>query len=407
MLAAPYMYSGTLAPRPVAAATYQYASSMLPQSAPAQPVAPLPSIAQIQQAFHDARQQASRHVEADFSYAVVTAMRERMIQDAMQRENVGEPDVPGSVQQDDSSDEGIPGAAPAQSPSEDSSVGDSSGVSHPAGTGASWQQDQPSGLRASLRNTWGRAMSAARAANQPISFFFQGGREQPQAHAEDSTDLLSRRPYSPFPVITTEPFSRAWRETHQQAASIAEKLTSSAQSAAGRALNSLQTAATSPSTALRHGWEVVSHRLSQRKIDAGSLASSLAGAADSLGAERIFATQLSSVSDSKVTTSAFTCEFTRIAVSARLARFMHGRLFQGCSPRSVKIRTLRSFTDIVQPSKGQEQHARQLGLTLHPSWPDAASIECHRTQQANLGKMHANPSLSWQHQVLRSVIERL
>lgn len=294
------MFSGTLAPQTMAAATYQYASSMLPQSTPAQPAAPLPSIAQIQQAFHDARQQASPHVEADFSYAVVTAMRERTNQDAMQREDAGEPDIPGSVQQVDSSDEGISGAAPAQSPSEDADVADSSGVSHPAGTGASWQQDGPSGLRASLRNIWGRAMSTARAANQPISFFSQGAREQPQAHAEGSAELLTHRPYSPFPVITTEPFSRAWRDTHQQAASMADKLTSCAQSAAEKALNSLQTAAHSPSAALRHGWDSVSHRLSQRKDDARSLALSLAGA-DSLGPQKTSATQLSSVADSKVT----------------------------------------------------------------------------------------------------------
>ena len=312
--AAPYMYSGGFTARPIAA-TYQYASSMLPRSAPAQQAAPLPSIAEIQQAFHDARQQAPPHVETEFSHNVVTAMRDNFVLDTAREEDA---DLISSVQQDGSDNEGLPVMAPAQSLIEDdedahvegSSLGD-------AGSGASWKQDESSGLEANLRHSWGRAMSAARAVVSPISFFWQGDGEQPHGrlhahadHAENNADLSSHEAYSAYPVAATAAFSKARREARQQAASMAGKLTSTFRSAADaaafkRALNSLQTVTKSPATALRHSWGVVSHRLSQIKSavsissreDANSSASSFGGSADSMPPP----THLSSAADAKVT----------------------------------------------------------------------------------------------------------
>ena len=296
--AAPYMYSGGFTARPIAA-TYQYASSMLSRNVAAEEAAPLPSIAEIQQAFHDARQQAPPQVQTEFSHDVVTAMREKFVLDA----TVEEPDSISSVQQDGSDDEGLPAIAPAQSLSEDdedahvegSSLGD-------AGSGASWQQDESSGLEASLRHSWGRAASAARAIIRPISIYWQGSEEQPHrqlhAHAdqaENTAGLSSHGVDSAYPIVATDAFSRAWREARQQAAGMAGKLTSAIQSAADasaskRALNSLQTVTKGPATALRHSWGVVSHRLSQMRSlggmsssdNASSSASSLGGSADSM-----------------------------------------------------------------------------------------------------------------------------
>ena len=295
--AAPYMYSGGFTARPVAA-TYQYASSIISRSAPAQQAAPLPSIAEIQQAFHDARQRMPPHVETEFSHSTVTAMREKFVQDTA---TVEEPDLISSMQQDGSDDEVLPALPTAQSHTkedeeayiEGSSLGD-------AGSGASWQQDESSGLEALLRHSWGRAVSAAGAVIRPISFFWQGNGEQPhrQSHAhadqaQNAADLSSNEVYSAYPVGVTDAFCRAWRETRQQAAGMAGKLTATFQSAADagasiRALNSLQTAVKGPTTALWHSWGVVSHRLSQMQSavrmssrdDARSSASSLGGSAD-------------------------------------------------------------------------------------------------------------------------------
>ena len=311
--AVPYMYSGGFTACPIAA-TYQYASSMLSRSNPAQQAAPLPSVAEIQQAFHEARQQAPPHVETEFSHSVVTSMREKFQDSAA----VEEPDLISSVQQDGLDDEVLPASVPAQSPMEEEEEAHVEGSSSGDGSGASWQQDESSGLEASLCHSWGRAVSAARAVIRPISFFWQGNGElphqQPHANAdqaENAADLSSHEAYSAYPVGATVAFSRAWRETRQKAAGMAEKLSSAFQSAADagiskRALNSLQTAVRGPTTALRHSWGVVSHRLSQMqpavsmssKGDANSSASSLGGSADGDGT--LPPTQLSSAADAKV-----------------------------------------------------------------------------------------------------------
>ena len=308
--AAPYMYSGEFTAPPLAA-TYHFASSLLSGSAPAQQANPLPSIAEIQQAFHDAKQQAPPHVETDFSYHTVTAMRERMIQDAL---TVGEANSISSGQQDDSDEEGFPGTAPAQSPSDEDEEARVEGSS--LGSGASWQQDESSGPEASLHHSWGRAASAARAVVRPISFFWQGSREQPhrQPHAYDdqAEANAAHRGTSAYPFVTTDSFSRAWREMSQQAAGMAGKLVSTVQSAADsdlahapeRALNSLRTAAHSPTAVLRHSWGAIRHRLSEATWpgsmsstgDVSSEVSSLGGGAES----SLPATQLSSALDVKV-----------------------------------------------------------------------------------------------------------
>lgn len=317
------MYSGEFTARPLAA-TYEFASSMLSRTAPAQQANPLPSIAEIQQAFHDARQQAPPHIETDFSYHKVMAMREKMIQDAS---TVEEPSFISSRQQDDSDEEGFPGTAPAQSTiDEDEEAGvEGSSLGH-AGSGASWQRDESSGPGASLHHSWGRAASAARALVRPISLFWQGSREQPhrQPHAYDAqtdanADLASHGSTSAYPFVTTDSFSRAWRDMSQQAVDMAGKLVSTVQSAAdsglahasGRALNSLRTAAHSPTTVLRHSWGVIRHRLSEAKWPGSvssrggvsSEVSSLEGGADS----SLPAFQLNSASDVKVI---ITCDST-------------------------------------------------------------------------------------------------
>ena len=289
MLAAPYMYSGELMSHPVA----QYASSMLSRTSAAQQDTPLPSIAEIQQAFRNARQKTPSNVETEFSHAVVTTMRERMVQETMHRETTEEPDLTGSAQQDDTSDEALSDKASTESPSEedegDSADGSSLGASVSTGSGASWQQDEePLKLEASLQHSWGRAKSTARALHQPINFFVQGNGEQPNAdQAEDGADPSSYGDYSPYPIITTEPFSRAWRGTHQQAASMAGKLMSSVQSAADS------------------GWGVVTHRLDQMKSAVSmsgreGASSTATSAADSSTQMTLSSTDLSSASGAKV-----------------------------------------------------------------------------------------------------------
>lgn len=311
--AAPYMYSGEFTARPFAA-TYQFASSMLSRSAPVQPASPLPSIAEIQQAFYEARQQAPPHTETDFSYHTVTAMREKMIQDAS---TVGEANSISSEEHDDSDEEGFPGTAPAQTTSHEDEEAhvEGSSLGH-AGSGATWQQEESSGLEAALHNSWGRALSAARAVVRPISIFWQGSREQPhrQPHAHDdqadaNDDLSSHGDTSAYPFAATDSLSRAWRDMCQQAAGMAGKLVSTVQSAADsalthtpeRALNSLRAAAQGPATVIRHRWDVLRHRLSEAKWP-GSMSSrggttsevsSLGGGTDS----SLPATQLSSASD--------------------------------------------------------------------------------------------------------------
>ena len=290
------MYSGGFTARTIAA-TYQYASRMLSRSVPARQATHLPSIAEIQQAFHDARQQALPHVETEFSHNVVTAMREKFVLDTATVEG---PDLISSVQQDGSDDEGLPATAPAQSLSAEDEEADMEGISlGDADNGATWQQDESPGLEAPLHHSWGRAASAARAVIRPISFFWQGDAERPhrQPHAradqaENTADLSSYEVESEYPVVA---FSKAWQQTRQQAAGMAGKLTSAFQSAADagvskRALNSLQTVTKGPATALRHSWGVVGHRLNKIKLpggmssrdNAGSRVSSLGGSADSM-----------------------------------------------------------------------------------------------------------------------------
>ena len=308
------MFSGGFTARPIAA-TYQYASSMLSrQQTSAQQATPLPSIAEIQQAFHHARQQAPPHLETEFSYDVVTAMRETYILDAA---TVQEPDLVNSEQQDGSDDQVLPAVAAAQTlyEGDEEAHVDSSSLGD-AGSGASWQQDESPRLQASLHHSWGRAVAATKAFVKPISFSWQGSREQPhrQPHAHaaqdgNNADSSSHEVYSAYPVVTTDAFSRAWRETRQQAAGMAVKLTSALQSAADagaskRAVSSLQTAMQGPAIALQHSWDVVGQRLSQMILslgmssrdDASSSASSLGGNADSM----LTSTQLSSAADAEV-----------------------------------------------------------------------------------------------------------
>ena len=279
LCAAPYMWTGGLASHPLVA-SYQYASSMLPWNVPAQHHAPLPTIEEIQQTFHTARQQSALFLEADFSHASVVAMREGMGQDKIQCDS---PELSSSAgnqqhQQQDASWGKVHGAdsesSPAPGSSEEPPAQSSMDTHMHDGSGDSWQQDEVSGLEAYLRRSWNRAMSAARAAHKPITFFGQGSGVQPQTDA-GSADPMSRGAYRPYPVITTEPFSTAWREARQQVAGMAGKIVSSVRSAAdsgyahapARALHSLQDAAEGSSTTLWHSWTSIPERIQLLKSD--------------------------------------------------------------------------------------------------------------------------------------------
>ena len=121
---------------------------------------------------------------------------------------------------------------------------------------------------------------------------------------------------------------------------------------------------------------------------ASSLASSSAGAADRLGPEDSPAIQLSSVSDAKVTTSAFTHQLTYNAVSASVARKVVQGMLKGLD--SLKL-PLRDRGHMPGGVKGLMLHL----LLNHLSKPDAASIPCHIIQQSDGVKMYPTPSQSW------------
>ena len=311
MFAAPYMWSGGLASHPLVT-SYQYASSMLPWKAPAQHHAPLPTVEEIQQTFHTARQQSPFFVEPNFSHARVIALHKDMRQEQAQ---TATPELSGSIaaeqrQQHDTSYDNMHGAntetAPAQGSSEEAPAQSSVETNLHDGSGVSWQQDEVSGLEAYLRRSWGRAMSAARAGYKPITFFGQDNGGQPQTDAE-STETVSHGAYTPFPVITAELFSRAWREAQQQAAGMAGKWTASAGSSAdsgpahapAKELHSLQDAVTAPSASVWRILSIFPERLQRLKSTvksstsnyASNVASSLREKADSVSQSMVSSTQ--------------------------------------------------------------------------------------------------------------------
>ena len=253
------MWSGDLASHPFAV-SYRYASSMLQWPTPSQHEAVMPSIEEIHQSFELARQQSPPAVQTEFGHAAVSAVHDRLAQDTAQSPTSDQSALPpneAEKQQEQSDDPFLSCdkvASPSAAAHGDMTLDESSSdkTSH-TGSGATWRPGDLSLLEGHFRHSWASAMSAARAAQKPISFFWQGSEREhlsSNAQPDDSAAPSPQEDYTPFPVIATEPFSRAWRDTHQQGASLAAHLLSTVMAArtkthdyAVNVLSSLQTAA--------------------------------------------------------------------------------------------------------------------------------------------------------------------
>ncbi len=195
-------------------------------------------------------------------------------------------------------------AAACSDAADRSSIDSDSHATACTGSGASWGSDKPKAteLEGLLRQNWARAMALARAAQQPIRFFHQGSTKQPQSQP-DSTDVdntaanEAQSAYSPYPVITTEPFARAWRQASQTASDLLLSAKFAAPSdflhAPAKALHSVQAGTQQPFSVLKQSWTATAGYLSDvqaavvdgAKRQAGSMASRLDAASQVVSAE--------------------------------------------------------------------------------------------------------------------------
>jgi len=140
-----------------------------------------------------------------------------------------------------------------------------------SGSGASWTKPEPeaTGLEGYLQHSWGRAMTLARVAQQPISLFSS---KQPQpetdspgrgSSAQDAS--MSQSAYSPYPVQTAEPFSEAWRQASHTGSHLPSGAQAAVETGYTSVLHSLQGCAKQTVSAVQQGWSSTAQYVSTTK----------------------------------------------------------------------------------------------------------------------------------------------